>query len=135
MRLDQAVDTRLNAPGEAVSATLIQPILATNGDALVPEGTRLLGRVEAVYHSPFPRIVLVFDSLGLQGGSVPVGTNVLSVQESRYRELPQPPGVTSMQPAAGARSSRVATDQVSMAKGAVLRVVLTTPIVEARVHE
>ena len=133
VRLDQAVDTRLSKPGEAVTATLMQPILAFNGDPLVPEGTQLHGRIANIYHSPTPAIVLSFDSLALPGGAVPLGVSVLTAQESRYRTLPSPPGVTNLQPPnRGAAAEAQPTEQISMAKGAVLKLSLTTPIIEGR---
>jgi hypothetical protein len=134
VRLDQPVDTRLSAPGDPVSATLLQPILANNSDALVPAGTQLRGRVAAIYHDPIPRIELAFHSLALRGGPVPVGIAVLALQESHYRVLPATPGVTSMQPATGGACSGCpqGTDQISLAKGSVLKVVLTSPIIEGR---
>src|SRR5262249_29675391 len=46
--LDQPVDTRLSTPGEAVTATLIQPILSLSGETLVPAGTQLHGRIDAI---------------------------------------------------------------------------------------
>jgi hypothetical protein len=131
VRLDQALDTRLTTAGDAVTATLLQPILASNGDAIVPAGTELRGKVAAVYHAPIPRIVLAFDSLALRSGAVPVGIAVLAVQESRYRVLPVPPGVTSMQPASGGSCQGCpGTDEISLAKGSVLKVSLTAPVVE-----
>jgi hypothetical protein len=133
--LDQPVDTRLSSPGESVSATLTQPILALNGDVLVPEGTQLRGRIYAIFHAPTPRIVLGFDLLALRGGAVPVGVSILSVPESRYRTLPaaprpatSAPGVTARQPSAP--EPQEGDPQVSVAKGAVLRLSLSTPIVE-----
>jgi hypothetical protein len=134
--LDQAVDTRLSSPGQAVTATLMQPILALNGDVLVPEGAQLRGRIESIYHEPFPRIVLSFDSLALREGVVPVGVSVVAAQESRYRTLPSPPGVTSLQ--AGTQTPEASptpssgVQQVSMAKGSALKLSLTTPIVNGK---
>lgn len=124
-------------PGEPISATLDDPILASDGKVLVSAGTKLEGQVAAVDHVHGPRIELAFDSLALEGGRAPLGVRIVSAEQSRYRAIPAPSGVTSAQPpaqgqpeqptAVGAQSS----EQISMPRGAALELVLTRPIVKS----
>jgi len=136
-QLDQTLDTRLSSPGERVTATLTQPIRSSTGEVIVPAGARLHGRVAAITQENGPQLVLDFDSLTLADGQeVPVGAHVLAAEQSQYRSLPGPSGVTSMQgqqqganPAAPEEGQR-GTPQLSMSKGAVLHLALTTPIID-----
>jgi len=137
VRLEQPIDSRISTPGEAITATLVDPIYASNGDVLVPAGTRVYGRIaniDRVDEAQGPRIELDFDSVALRGGAVPIGARVLSAQQSRYEMIPAPSGVANRQ-APGATEPQEqegeATVQISMAKGSVLRLALTRPIVSA----
>lgn len=136
VHLDEGIDTRISSPGQAITATLAQPIAASDGDVLVPAGARLRGRVAAIERTEGPRIDLEFDSLVLGGGAVPIGVRVLSAQESRYRSLPAQSGVTNAQPSTDAQAAPPpagsGTLQISLARGAAVRVALTTPVVDGR---
>jgi hypothetical protein len=136
VRLENAVDTRLSSPGDAISATTTQPIRSFNGDVLVPAGARLEGRVGRISReNGGAQLVLDFDTLALPSGRVPVGVLVLAAEQTPYQTVPS--GVTSMQKQtegggpAEAPSGVTVIPQVSMSRGAMLKVELTTPIIDA----
>jgi hypothetical protein len=137
VRLDQAIDTRLSSPGDAISATTAQPIRAFNGDTLVPAGARLEGRIGRISRVNGPQLTLEFDTLALPSGKVPVGVIVLTAEQAPYQTVPS--GVTSMQkpeerPQRGAPVAvppGSVIPQVSISRGALLHVELTTPIIDA----
>jgi hypothetical protein len=133
-RLDQALDTRLSSPGERVTATLSQPIRASNGNVLVPAGAQLRGKVAEISHANGPQLTLDFDSVALAGGEeVPVRVRVLAAEQSHYKSLPAPSGVTSMQgPQAQQPGESQGTPQLSMSKGAALNLALISPIIDAK---
>jgi hypothetical protein len=140
-QLDQTLDTRLSSPGDRVTATLTQPIRTSTGEVIVPAGTQLHGRIAAITQLNGPQLVLDFDSLALADGKeVPVGVHVLAAEQSHYRSLPGPSGVTSMQEPEGQQQGanpaapeegQLGTPQLSMTKGAVLHLSLTSPIIDA----
>jgi len=133
VRLDQPIDTRLSTPGQPISATLAQPIKASDGSVLVAAGTRIDGKVAGIGHANGPHVVLAFDALRLRGGMLPVGVRVLSAQQSSYRYLPAGTGVTSMQaPQPGEAPSRQGTTEISMPQGAIVQLALTRPIIEGK---
>jgi len=140
-QLEQTLDTRLSSPGDRVTATLTQPIRTSSGEVIVPAGTQLHGHVAAISQVNGPQLVLDFDSLALADGKeVPVGVHVLAAEQSQYRSLPGPSGVTSMQGPPGQPQSanpaapeeeQPGTPQLSMSRGAVLHLALTSPIIDA----
>jgi hypothetical protein len=129
-RIDQPLDTRIASAGEHISATLIQPIKGSDGSVLVPEGTRIEGKIASIEHTDGPHMTLTFDTLQLKGGTAPVGVRVVSAQQSEYRAVPADAGVTSLQP--GAPPTAQGTLQLSMAKGAVIQLALTRPIIQVK---
>jgi hypothetical protein len=132
-RLDQPLDTRISSPGQPITATLVQPIRATDGRVLVPAGAQLRGKIARIDHVSGPRIELAFDTLVLQAGKppVPIGLRLLSAQQSRYAWVPAPSGVTNVQPGGPQPEATSAqkTVEISMARGGALRLELTRPIV------
>jgi hypothetical protein len=134
VRLDHAVDTRLSSPGDAISATTTQPIRSFNGDVLVPAGAKLEGRIGRITRVNGAQLTLDFDTLALPGGKVPVGVLVLGAEQTPYQTVPS--GVTSMQKPEGggpatAELGLSVIPQVSISRGATLKLELTTPIVDA----
>lgn len=136
--LEQPVDTRISSRGEPVSATVNTPVVASNGDVLIPAESRLEGHIASIQHDPEPRIDLEFDTLRFPDGSkVPISARVVSAQQNRYRALPAPSGVTSMQsgvtepqgPQPSGTSEQV---EITIPRGAMLKVALTTPVVDVR---
>jgi hypothetical protein len=134
VRLDQAIDTRLSSPGDAISATTTQPIRSFNGDVLVPAGARLEGRISRISRVNGAQMTLDFDTLALPSGKVPVGVLVLAAEQTPYQTVPS--GVTSMQKPEGGEPAEAlpgpsVTPQVSISRGAMIKLELTTPIVDA----
>jgi hypothetical protein len=135
-RLDQPIDTQISNPGDAITATLLEPIRASNGSVLIDAGTQVRGKVAAIDRTNGVQIQLQFDSLALPKGAVPIGVRVASAQETRYQSMPMPAGVTNPQPTGGAAQKAPTTPQptpqITMAKGSVLRFSLTRPIVNVQ---
>jgi hypothetical protein len=135
-KLDQPINTQISNPGDAITATLMEPIRASNGAVLIDAGTKLHGKVTGIDRTNGTQIQLVFDSVALTNGDVPIGLRVVSAQESRYQSTPMPSGVANTQPSAGAaqrgQTAPQPTEQVTMSKGAVLRLSLTRPIVSVQ---
>jgi hypothetical protein len=135
VQLDHAIDTRLSSPGDAISATTTQPIRSSGGDVLVPAGAKLEGRIARISRVNGVQMTLDFDTLALQSGRVPVGVLVLAAEQTPYQTV-VPSGVTSMQKPeggapAGAPAGPSVTPQFSIARGATLKLELTTPLVDA----
>ena len=136
--LEQPVDTRISTPGEPISATVNAPIVASNGDVLIPAGARLEGHIRSIQHVPGPSIDLEFDTLRFPDGSnVAISARVMSAQQNRYRALPAPTGVTSMQPGVTEPQGPEGTGtgqnvEITIPRGAMLKVALTTPVVDVR---
>jgi hypothetical protein len=138
VRLDQAIDSRLSSPGDAISATTTQPIRSFNGDVLVPAGAKLEGRIGRISRVNGAQMTLDFDTLALPTGKVPLGVLVLAAEQTAYQTVPS--GVTSMQKSEGqpegggpsaAPPGPSVIPQVSMSRGAMLKLELTTPVVDA----
>ncbi|HEX8791727.1 MAG TPA: hypothetical protein VF765_12315 [Polyangiaceae bacterium] len=136
--IDQPVDTRISKPGQPVTATVTKPVRAANGNELIPAGAQLEGHIASIQHVPAPRIDLEFDTLVLKEGRVPLRARVVSAQQSHYRAIPAPSGVTSAQPGVtepqGGTQPGLAqgTSEITIPAGAMLQVSLTSPIVDVR---
>jgi hypothetical protein len=131
-RLDRAIDTRTSAPGEPITATVTEPIRASDGKVIVPQGTQFEGHIAFIDRLNGPRIGLEFDDMVLGHSRVPVAVQILSVQQSRYESSSgAPSGVTNVQPGAPQRPSTTApmVAQIAIPEGAALRLALTRPIV------
>jgi hypothetical protein len=135
-KLDQPINTQISNPGDVISATLMEPIRASNGALLIDAGAKIHGKVAAIDRTNGTQVQLEFDSLALANGDVPIGLRVVSAQESRYQATPMPSAVTNAQPTGhGAQQGQTApqpTEQVTMSKGSVLRLSLTRPIVSVQ---
>ncbi len=80
VRLDRALDTRRNRPGDEFSATLSAP-LYVNGDTLLPAGTRFRGHVTESAASGRlegrARLGVTLDSYRLGGRDYPIRTSAV----------------------------------------------------------
>lgn len=136
--LEQPVDTRISSRGEPISAIVNVPVVASNGEVLIPAGAKLEGHVASIQHTPEPWIELEFDTLRFADGSkVAISARVLSAQQNRYRALPAPSGVTSMQlgatePQGPEPSGAGEQVEITVPRGAMLKVALTTPVIDVR---
>lgn len=70
VRVDEAISTRRNHPGDRFTATLTDPVVV-NGESVLPSGTHLAGRVLVASHSGRlkgrARLVLALDSFERDG--------------------------------------------------------------------
>ena len=131
VRLDEPIDTRLNSAGQRITATLMQPIVASDGTVFIPQGTQIEGAISSIGTTGGPHIALEFDTAKLPGGEITLGTRIVSAQQSTYRTLPGPAGVTNAQPPGtdgGAPASQPSL-QLMMPSGATVQLALTRPIV------
>lgn len=131
-RLDQAIDTRTSVGGEIFTATLTQPV-SVDGSVVVPAGTRLRGTIEEIVQSP-ARVELALDSIALPGGWVPIAVRVLSVEQSHEYARSVSSNVANGQSAQMGIAERQALDAsspISMPRGALVRLRLTSAMVAA----
>jgi hypothetical protein len=135
--IDQPIDTRISVPGEPVAATVTAPVVAFNGDIVIPAGAKLEGHIASLGTESAPRIDLAFDTLVLPAGHVPVTVRILSVEQTRYRSVVAPGGATNMQrgatqPQGQQRGTPAGPVHISIPVGSTVQVALTSPIVDVR---
>ena len=49
IRIDQRISVKTSRPGEAFSGEIVQPVMASDGSALIPKGARVKGIVDAAH--------------------------------------------------------------------------------------
>ncbi len=92
IRLTTPVGSYASQPGDPVNGVLIAPVLAPDGEILLPEGSSVLGRVQSVKRVGLglkhetATLELAFDRLIQPGGAAsPLASRVLEVDNSRER--------------------------------------------------
>lgn len=80
VRLDEPLSLRA-APGTAITAKVLEPIVGTDGGVLVPEGAVLKGRVvDLELHEDAngvrPRLQLAFESIETVSGTAPISARI-----------------------------------------------------------
>jgi hypothetical protein len=80
LTLDQQLGTQTSHVGDRFSATVVNPLVAQNGQTAVPAGAKVWGHVTAVTPSSnatqTAALVLDFDSLTFNGRSYPFAANI-----------------------------------------------------------
>ena len=114
-RLDQSLGTKSSKVGDKFTATTTQPVVAQNGQTVVPTGATVHGHVTGL-HSPTVTgeqavIRLDFDSIAISGPSYPFKASINSVATA---------GRTT-----GSTSSTVKAAAAGGAAGAVLGAVIS----------
>lgn len=74
-RLNQSIGTKSSREGEAISATVVNPLIAQDGSVAIPAGAVLDGTITGLHHAGFPTeqavIRVNFDRLRMNGRSYP----------------------------------------------------------------
>jgi hypothetical protein len=88
VRLNQQLSTEGNKVGDSFTATVVNRVMATNGEVVIPAGSVVTGRITALDDSDNPTdralIQLRFDRLSVNGRSYDFGayiTNVATVEQ------------------------------------------------------
>lgn len=83
VRLDESLGTTSSKAGDRFTATLVDPVVATNGATAVPAGAMLFGHVSGLHSATLPTeqsvIRLDFDSLSFAGRAYPFDASVSNV--------------------------------------------------------
>jgi hypothetical protein len=81
VRLDQTIRLDKTSAGEAFTATVRRPVMASNGDVVVPEGARVFGKTHGTVtpDGGRTRIRIEVEALEVDGKRFPMRANVLSV--------------------------------------------------------
>ena len=83
VRLNQSLGTVSSKEGDQFTATLADPVVATNGATAVPAGAMLYGHVSGLHSATLPTeqsvIRLDFDSLTFNGRSYPFDASISNV--------------------------------------------------------
>jgi hypothetical protein len=83
VRLNESVGTVSSKEGDRFTATLIDPVVATNGATAVPAGATLTGHVTGLHAATLPTeqsvIRLAFDNLSFNGNSYPFDASISNV--------------------------------------------------------
>lgn len=90
VRLTQKLSTEGNKVGDSFTATVVDAVMASNGDVVVPVGAVVTGRITALDDSDSPTdralIQLRFDRLSVNGRSYDFGANITSVAKIEQKE-------------------------------------------------
>ena len=110
VRLKDKLDSNKLKPGKTFKAELMQDLTAPNGQ-VIPHGKTLKGHVSSVENGFHGRMILSFDSIDTNHGSMPIAATVTSV-----------PGEHGVKPETGAEGeiSRTDIDKRRAAEGAVI---------------
>lgn len=80
LRLDQEIGTKVSKVGDTFTATVTEPVMAQNGDMVVPSGTKVNGKVTALEDSERagdPAVIKIdFETLNLNGRNHPFAAKV-----------------------------------------------------------
>lgn len=83
VRLNESVGTVSSKEGDRFTATLIDPVVATNGATAVPAGAVLNGHVSGLHSATLPTeqsvIRLAFDNLSFNGNTYPFDGSISNV--------------------------------------------------------
>ena len=110
VRLKDKLDSNKIKPGKQFKAELMEDLTAPNGQ-VIPHGKTLKGHVSSVENGFHGRMILSFDSIDTDHGSMPLAATVTSV-----------PGEHGVKPETGAEGeiSRTDIDKRRAAEGAVI---------------
>ncbi len=110
VRLKDKLDSNKLKPGKQFKAELMEDLTAPNGQ-VIPRGKTLKGHVSSVDNGFHGRLILSFDSIDTNHGSMPIAATVTSV-----------PGEHGVKPETGAEGeiSRTDIDKRRAAEGAVI---------------
>lgn len=110
VRLKDKLDSNKIKPGKQFKAELMEDLTAPNGQ-VIPHGKTLKGHVSSVENGFHGRMILSFDSIDTNHGSMPIAATVTSV-----------PGEHGVKPETGAEGeiSRTDIDKRRAAEGAVI---------------
>ena len=78
IRLNDSLDTKKLKPGKHFSAKLAEDLVAPNG-AVIPRGKKIKGHVSAVDSGTRARILMSFDEIDTNHGSMPLAATVTDV--------------------------------------------------------
>lgn len=93
-RLETNLDSQSAEPGDPVHAQLDEPLLSSDGAAIAPRGTPLIGRVLSVGKQGVSRITLQFDGLLLGGRVYPIESRVRWAESAQVTH-PEPASLGS----------------------------------------
>jgi hypothetical protein len=79
--MDQAVDTYFTEPGSPFTATVVNPLVGSHGELVVPYGAKVAGTIASVGSRDAPRVRLGLDSIETVRGRVPFQA---AVRQSQY---------------------------------------------------
>lgn len=82
-RLDAPLSSEKAEAGDAVSAHLDEPLLATDGTIVAPRGTTLRGHVLEVERAGLNRVTVQFDGLAVNGAVYPIYAQLLRIEAAR----------------------------------------------------
>lgn len=110
VRLKDKLDSNKVKPGKRFKAELMEDLVAPNGQA-IPRGKTLKGHVSSVESGFHGRMILSFDEIDTNHGSMPLAATVTSV-----------PGEHGVKPETGAEGEieRTGIDKRRAAEGAVI---------------
>lgn len=84
VRLDQELGTRSSTVGDEFTATVRAPVIAQNGDVVVPEGAKVIGRVSGLQRSEragqAAAIRLEFQRLTFDGRTYPFEARIIATE-------------------------------------------------------
>jgi hypothetical protein len=150
VRIDQPLDSYGTAPGTPFTATVVDPLRASDGRVLVPQGAKV-GAVFVSHGTPaHPRVCVELRSIETVEGRVPLRATVRVAQhldwagpaspgirpsygllERGWRGMPPTPSSQSAPPEIG-DMIETPSRQVLVPRGALVAVMLVEPIVAAR---
>jgi hypothetical protein len=111
--LDNAIGTAATRPGQIFSATVRSPFYDERGNAVLPAGSQLVGRVTESSPSSSPngraRLSIVIDGINRRGTLIPVGARVVQAEAQTFRTPDD-------------------LEQARLPAGAPIAVQLTTPV-------
>ena len=88
--LDQPVGTKQSKVGDTFSATVVDPIVASNGQTVVPAGTKVYGKVTGLQDSDNvgqkAAIRLDFEKININGVERPFEANITATQLQTVKE-------------------------------------------------
>lgn len=150
VRIDQTLDSYDTAPGTPFTATVVDPLRASDGRILVPYGAKVTG-IFVSYGTPtHPRVRVELRSIETVDGRVPLRATVRGAQhldwvgpvklgmrpsygllESGWTGMPPTPSSQSGAPEIG-YTMQARPRQVLVPRGALVALILVEPIVAPR---
>jgi len=135
LALNETLSTETNQPGDGFTATLMEPVLALNGEIVIPVGATVRGRVTQVQKSgrvgETAILNLAFEAISFDGESHPLDASIVSANPERVgrSSAGEQVGKAAAGAAAGAILGRVlGKDTRSTIKGAVIGAAAGTAI-------